>query len=160
MTESEQRAAVVAEAETWIDTPFVWEACLKGCGVDCGYLALAVHAAVGTCKMERFPHYSSQWQTNGIDEIYLREIQKRAREVDSPLPGDIAVFQIFKVFGHGAIVTDWPMVIHAGWKGRKVERSDASKRPLSGRAVKFFSPWSPIFGEDSLPPDEDSLPRQ
>ncbi len=36
MTEAEQRAAIVKEALTWLGTPFVYGACVKQVGVDCG----------------------------------------------------------------------------------------------------------------------------
>ena len=38
MTESEQRASVIAEAMSWIGTPFRDQSDVKGAGVDCAML--------------------------------------------------------------------------------------------------------------------------
>lgn len=42
-----QRQAVVAEAKTWIGTGFHHEARIKGAGVDCAQLLIAVFSACG-----------------------------------------------------------------------------------------------------------------
>ena len=45
MTHDDERAAVVAEAMTWIGTPWAHMAHLKGVGVDCANLPIAAGIA-------------------------------------------------------------------------------------------------------------------
>jgi hypothetical protein len=47
------------------------------------------------------------------------------------------VFQFGRTFSHGAIVTDWPRLIHAFWR-RGVVWGNATLNPLAGRKVRFF----------------------
>ena len=47
MAEQEQREAVVAEARTWIGTPWIHMAAIKGAGVDCAMLLARVYIEVG-----------------------------------------------------------------------------------------------------------------
>ena len=50
MTEHEQRQAVVAEALTWLGTPYHHRARVKGAGVDCGQLLAAVFEGAGVLR--------------------------------------------------------------------------------------------------------------
>lgn len=61
MTEQEQRAAVVAEARTWLGTPYHHEACVKGAGVDCGMLLRAVYIATGVMPKFEVESYPRDW---------------------------------------------------------------------------------------------------
>jgi cell wall-associated NlpC family hydrolase len=64
-----------------------------------------------------------------------------AREIDGPpSPGDIALFRFGRTYSHGAIVTEWPRLIHAYWQIGVVP-GDATQAPLRGRSVKFFTPF-------------------
>ena len=69
---------------------------------------------------------------------------KYTDEVAVPQKGDVAMWQFGKCFAHGAIVVEWPMIIHAYRHEGKVTRSDASKGRLAfngekPRKVRFFS---------------------
>jgi hypothetical protein len=60
-----------------------------------------------------------------------------------PEPGDITLFLISRVHAHGAIVVDWPWVIHAVARD-KVCIDDISKFTLGKRALaltnkRYFS---------------------
>jgi hypothetical protein len=65
-----------------------------------------------------------------------------AREVAAPEPGDAALFKFGRCFAHGAVIVEWPWLIHA-WNSLGVVRADASKPALVGRPVRFFSPFGP-----------------
>jgi hypothetical protein len=73
-------------------------------------------------------------------ERYLEGLTRHASEIPAPLPGDIALFRFGRTFSHGAIVTQWPLLIHAYWN-IGVVRGDATLYPLAGRPVKFFTPF-------------------
>lgn len=134
------RDAVIAEARSWIGTPFHHQARIKGVGVDCGQLLAAVYETA--CDMEPmdFGYYPRDWFLHADDERYMDQVAARCKPVDEPQPGDIALFKIGRAYAHGAIVIDWPMVIHARWN-TPVEYFDVTKPPLAGREVLFFSPF-------------------
>jgi hypothetical protein len=60
-----------------------------------------------------------------------------ADEIEVPHPACIAVFQFGRCFAHGAIVTDYPMVIHS-YNGQVVREQSAIEGSLKDRKVRFF----------------------
>jgi NlpC/P60 family putative phage cell wall peptidase len=140
------RAAVVTEAESWIGTPFHHAARIKGAGIDCLMLLAEIYERAGVAPHIDPPFYVPDWHLHRDAERYLEGLTRYASEIPGPpqrtgpLPGDIALFRFGRTFSHGAIVTDWPRVIHAYWS-IGVVHGDATRYPLAGRPVKFFSPF-------------------
>jgi cell wall-associated NlpC family hydrolase len=142
------RAKVIEEARTWLATPFHHEGRVKGAGVDCAQILIAVYSAAGVVKEFTPEHYSYQFhlhrKADGSepDEIYLRTILQFAHEIPGPpKPGDVAVFKFGRVFSHAVIVVDWPQGIHA-YVRRGVEIVDTSQdQNFARRPVRFFSIW-------------------
>ena len=142
MTEVERiRQAVVAEAKEWIGTPFHHAARVKGHGVDCLMLLTEVYERAGaSCHIEP-PFYVPDWHLHRDAERYMEGLLQYATPIAGPpLAGDIALFRFGRTFSHGAIVTDWPRLIHAYW-AMGVVWGDATLYPLKGRDVRFFSPF-------------------
>lgn len=153
MEESEARRAIVAEALTWVGTPYKSNAMVKGRaggGTDCVMLLIAVYSGLGLMpKVDPRP-YSPQWHVHRNEEAYLKSVLQYAVEVPgpperAPKPGDVVMFKIGNVFAHAAIITDWPMVVHALGQ-RSVMLDDISKNTLGKRALatveqRFFSLW-------------------
>ena len=141
------RAAVIAEAERWIGTPFHHEARIKGGGVDCLMLLAEVYERAGVIKHAAPPHYVPDWHMHQGAERYMEGLLAYAGEIDGPpqgpepLPGDIALFRFGRTFSHGAIIVRWPRLIHAYW-AIGVVWGDATLHPLKGRDVRFFSPFT------------------
>lgn len=134
-----QRAAVVAEAESWESTPYHHMGRLKGVGCDCLSLLAEVYERAGVIGHVDIPFYPGDWQLHRDAERYLEGILQYAHEIEGPPePGDIAVWKFGRTFSHGAIVTEWPRVIHA-FVRVGVVRGDANAAPLKGRPVRFFS---------------------
>ncbi len=126
-SEAGQRAAVVAEARTWLGTPYHPEARIKGVGVDCAQLLIGVFAApqVGLVPMVAVPRYPPDWHLHRSAERYLTIVLDHAREIPGPpLPGDIVLWRFGRCFSHRAIVVDWPTIIHA-YVGRACLFEDA-----------------------------------
>jgi NlpC/P60 family putative phage cell wall peptidase len=119
--ELETRAAIVAEAKSWIGTPYHEFARVKGAGVDCAQLPIAVYHACGIIPNLN-PAYSQQWMLHRDEELYLGEIRRFAREIplESAKPGDLIVWKFGRVYSHSAIVIELPRVIHAVIRGRAV----------------------------------------
>jgi NlpC/P60 family putative phage cell wall peptidase len=137
------RAAVVTEAESWIGTPFHHAARIKGAGVDCLMLLAEIYERAGVAPHIDPPFYVPDWHLHRDAERYLDGLTRYASEIPfPPQPGDIALFRFGRTFSHGAIVTDWPRLIHAYWS-IGVVHGDATRYPLAARPVKFFSPFEP-----------------
>jgi hypothetical protein len=143
MTIVEQRLAVISEAKSWLLTPFHFEACIKGAGVACGPLLIAVYRAAGVPVPAEVAHFPRDWHLHTSKERYLEVVEQYATRVEEPLPGDIVLIRVFKnrPFCHGGIVTTWPQVIHAADRST-VEYVDMSVSPLGKREHIFLSPWA------------------
>jgi cell wall-associated NlpC family hydrolase len=148
MTEQEERAVVVAEALTWVGTPFKWEAAIKNVGVDCGRFPASVFNATGVKKIDlkTFPHLSAQWFMHRSDNSYLDVIRLYAVEYDpkerKPQPGDLVVAKHGRDWAHSAMVIEWPKVIGAAF-GHCVTvwRNIYTSPQYAQREMKFLDPW-------------------
>jgi cell wall-associated NlpC family hydrolase len=148
MTEQEQRDAVIVEARSWMGTPFRHGARLKGINADCETFLAEVYALTGVFTARDIPYVPSQWFLNGREELYLQYLSRYATEYeftpgtgqDDPKPGDIICVKHRWVHSHGAIVLEWPHVIHC--HPPCVMDSDVFSNPIfRGRELKFFNPW-------------------
>ncbi len=143
MTDQEQRErqAVIAEARTWLKTPYHHGARVKGAGVDCALLLAEVYAAAGLIPQIDPGYYSPDWHLHQEEERYLAWIQKYAYQVESPLLADVAMCQGLKsrTYNHSAIVIAWPhQVIHALIRERGVVLGDVEHTEFAGRPVRFY----------------------
>jgi cell wall-associated NlpC family hydrolase len=105
----------VAEAKTWLNTPYHHMGKIKGVGVDCGQFLIAVFENIGYLqKGEIQPgYYPPDWHLHRDEERYLGWVKSRCREVPEAQPGDIAIFRFGRCVSHGGIVLLWPQIIHA-----------------------------------------------
>ena len=133
------RESVIAEAKTWLQTPYHSGARIKGAGVDCGQFLIGVYLNAGVLQQgECEPGgYAFDWHLHRSEEKYLSWVQKYCELIDGdPLPGDIAVFQFGRCVSHAGIVVAWPMIVHS-YVGRGVIYSDINEALLcdnSGRS--------------------------
>lgn len=163
-----ERAAVVAEARRWLRTPYHHMGRVKGAGVDCATLLAEVYALAGVVPPVAIPYYPPDWHLHRDAERYLGFVLEHAIELSAvssqlsatkaqpkadspeliaPFPADIALWRFGRCFSHGAIVIDWPLVIHA-YAGKGCVLEDASharwlaqrgeRGTLSPRPIKFF----------------------
>lgn len=150
MTEQEERTAVIREALTWQRTPFMWEACVKGVGVDCGRFLAAVYNAAGVKSIEipKLPHLPPQWFLHSNKDSFLDLIRPFAVEYGlaagaQPRPGDIVVAKQARDWAHSAIVIAWPSVIGAAYGHCVTVWRDIHTSPqYMHRELKFFDPWA------------------
>jgi len=134
----ELRAAAVAEAHTWLRTPYHHMGDgeqrpgrqLKGVGIDCAQILIETYAAVGALEWFSTGKYGRDWMMHNGEERYLSFILQYTEEYDwheEPIqPADIVVWRFGKSFSHGGIVTEWPFVIHAYASFGFVDKSDTS----------------------------------
>jgi cell wall-associated NlpC family hydrolase len=140
------RQAVLAAARTWKGTPYHHQSNIKAVGVDCLYFIAEAYREAGIVSQIDIPTYAFQWNLNHNTETYLNGLLQHAREVETPQPADIALWKIGRTYSHGAIVIQWPNIIHAVI-GRGVTEDNVDQalwlkfdhRKL--RPVKFFSYW-------------------
>jgi hypothetical protein len=67
-------------------------------------------------------------------------VEALAESVETPLPGDIALFQFGRCVSHGALVIEWPLVLHAYIDHGAVVLTDVSKSAaLQERLRGFYS---------------------
>lgn len=109
-----RRAAVIAEARSWLGTPFSENCAVKGLqgGVSCDRYQLAVHAAAGACPLLELPvlpvEQVRRWHEHNADSRILGwlgspKFRGRARRVDegaAPMIGDIVVLRIKETEHH------------------------------------------------------------
>jgi len=139
---AEQRAAVVAEAMTWLGTPWAHRARVKGAGVDCAQFVIKAYAGAGVIDDFDTGEYPRDWHIHKDEERFLTFVPSFAREISEAqvLPGDLALFRIGRVYSHGAIVVAWPQGIHAAIKAAAVVLCDLDREAqLISCPRKFFT---------------------
>ena len=123
-----ERARLVAEAESWIGTPYHTGGRIKGVGVDCLTIVVCVFEAAGLIPPYKVPHYPPDWHLHSDDERYMKGVLEFCDEVErDPLPGDVVLWRFGRSFAHGAIVVDWPRIVHAELRIRQVVADDARR---------------------------------
>ena len=143
------RAAVVAEALSWLGTPYHHRAKLKGVGVDCAQFVLAVYAAVGLVQDFDTGDYPPDWHLHRETERYMAIVRRLAGEIEPAdlKPGDVILFKFGRTFSHGALVTTMPQIIHANLKDGAVVLGDIDRDcDLIGREIRCFSFWRSCDG--------------
>lgn len=146
-----QRLAVVAEAISWLGTPYVHNGRVKGRrgGVDCGQFIFSVFFNVGLTPAMPLKTYPPDFMLHSESNEYLQEVLTRAKEITEATVGlgDIVLYRIGRQFAHGGIVVPpgWPSIIHAFKPERGVFVSNGSRLRFSSRgsepARRFFSIW-------------------
>lgn len=111
---AELRAAIVAEAYTWLGTPYVPMGAVKGVGVDCAMILIRIAQHVGVVPAEYDPRpYPPDWYLHRDEERYLAGLDRWSRRVDAGLPGDIALYRFGRCAAHGAVIVSDELMIHA-----------------------------------------------
>lgn len=129
-------------ARSWIGTPYHHMGRVKGAGVDCAMFPLEVYREAGVIGDIEIPYYPADWMLHRSEEIYLGIVQRLASELrshEAAQPGDFVIYRFGRCFAHGAIVLEWPTIIHA-LTGRGVVLADGEREGfLLGRQKRFFS---------------------
>lgn len=135
-----ERARVVEEAKSWLGTPYHPRARLKGIGVDCAMLPAEVYKNCGLIDHVEVEDYPMDWHLHREEEKYLKYVTSRATEVDVELPGNLVLYKWGRCFAHGAIIIQWPIVIHAFIR-EGVVMADGTAGKLTGRERRIYSLW-------------------
>lgn len=146
MSETEDRARVVAEARSWLGCPYHHAANVRGAGVDCAFLLIEVFSDLGL--IERFDPrpYSRDFMLHRDEEKYLGQLLARARPVEILEPGDVIMFRVGRLYAHGGIVTraEPLSIVHAFAPAGCVVEEDIHRCGYLQEKMpnaKFFSYW-------------------
>ena len=151
----ERRAALIAEALSWIGTPFRENCAVKGVdgGVACAQYLAACHAAAGACAPIDLPalpvEHVRSWHEHHADSLILEwlgrpEIRGRVRKIDDGaerMIGDIVVLKIKQTEHHVAL---WaaPHLLHVAIPAGVVAHSVRDRELLKDVRCTYR-----IFGE-------------
>lgn len=135
-----KRDAVVLEARSWLGTPYHHLADVKGAGVDCAMLLVAVYRAVGAIPPELDPRpYAYDWHMHHREEKFLGWLQRCGVEVERPEVGDVAVWRFGRTYSHGAIVIGLDgTIVHAHKPAGMVTLGNLRETELVQREPRFF----------------------
>lgn len=104
------RAAVVAEARRWLDTPFHHQARTRGVGCDCGGLVGGVAVALGIVPPDWWRDtFDPRWGGYGRQPAQgtLQQVcESFMARTDDPQPGDVLLMRFAREPQHVAIVGD------------------------------------------------------
>ncbi len=138
--ERELRERIVAEAHTWLKTPYHHNAGVKGAGCDCVFLLIRVFQAAGIVPMDFDPgNYASDWYFHRHEEIYMMGVERYAHRIETPAIGDVALYKYGHCVSHGGIIVGDDLMIHASRPDRQVELCE-----MRTHEDKFHSYWSAI----------------
>lgn len=108
---------VIAEARSWIGTPYRHQASLKGVGCDCLGLVRGVWRAVCGPEPEAAGSYSSSWAEADREERLAQAADRYMCAIDlaARKPGDVVLFRWrgHLPAKHAAILSGEEMMIHA-----------------------------------------------
>jgi len=152
--EAAERAQVVAAARLWLKTPWKHRSAVLGSGIDCARHLLETGVRSG--MVERFDpsFYTADWHWHRNEERFLDVVREHTTEVsdtDAPIamrepgfsvrPGNVLIWQNGRTFSHGAIVGEWPMIVHASWPARICLEESVYGGILEVCPVRIFSYW-------------------
>lgn len=139
MTEREQ---VIAEARSWLRTPFHHRQRVKGLGVDCAGLIAAVYEATGAIPAVELPEYTRDWFLHCKREdstLYADLLDEHMKRVEEPKPGDVVAMKYgVCVVAHAGILIDGNYFIAASALERCV--CLVERRQMSEIITGYWSP--------------------
>ncbi len=126
-----RREDIVAEARTWIGTPFQHAQSCKGKGADCVGLCIGTFKALGGIAPGWFPApYSQQWHVHKNEELLVNTVAAFGfieKPVGQRELGDLLFFQFGRVCSHVGIYVGDNQMVHAYFSLHR-----AVQQPLTG----------------------------
>lgn len=132
------RVDALAEARTWIGTPYRHQASCKGAGTDCLGLIRGLWRALYGGEPVAIPPYTPDWSEPSRDEVLMRTARTLLTHVERPEPGDVLLFRMRDkgVAKHLGVLATSETFIHA-YSGHGVVESSLSA-PWRRRIVGTF----------------------
>lgn len=130
---------VVDIASTWIGTPYLHQASVKGAGTDCLGLMRGIWRELYGAEPEVVPAYTLDWSEPQGDERLWRAALRHLVPADTPEPGQVLLFRMRDgaVAKHLGVAATPTTFIHA-YSGHGVVESPLSI-PWARRIVARFT---------------------
>lgn len=136
---------IVAEALSWVGTPYHHQAMVKGVGVDCAQLLVGIALntdLIGEDDLAKVPlNYSPEWNLHNREEVMLGILETMGCSpvVGTPAPGDIVAFRVGRAYGHLGVIVTSTEFVHAEIQG-------STKGSVNGRVVRVHmaGEWSKL----------------
>lgn len=141
MLTTTQRAALVAEAKTWIGTPYRGHSCVKGCGTDCGQLLYGIFRNCGLLPVVEIPKdYSLQVAQHRASTEYVDFVDRFFRPITEGevQPGDLVVYKLGLAYAHAAFIVEWPRYVIQAEARHGVSGAHGTHTPAFRRAERIF----------------------
>lgn len=117
MVTAEQGKKIANAAKSWLGTPHINNARVKGKGVDCAQLLVGSLEDCGIIRENEItvPPYPNEWHLHRSEEKLLQQVQARCREVSLATiqPGDFLLYQYGRCVSHAAVYCGNGVVCHA-----------------------------------------------
>ena len=137
--EKELRLRVIKEAFSWVGTPYIPHAKIKGKGTDCAMLMVGIYETINALNGDEIiPDYSPDWSLHQNQELYLAKMMKYGKPTKMPKPGDVVMFRLGNAVSHAGIFICWPLIIHA-MNERGVILDDFTNGRMKDRASMYFT---------------------
>lgn len=133
-----QQERVVAEAWSWLHTPYHSGARLKTVGVDCAQILCAVYSDAEVVPLVDPGYYAPDWHLHRSEEVYITWMDRYGTRVQVPEIGDVALYRFGRCYSHAAILVAPDTWVHA-YLGRGVIVSKSNDEPLAGRPVMYWT---------------------
>ncbi len=88
------RARIVAQARTWISTPYHHRASQRGAGADCLGLICGLWQARYGPLPETLPDYSPRWDEAGAEERLWAALARHLIPARTPADGQVLLFRL------------------------------------------------------------------
>lgn len=110
-----QGELIASKAWDWLGTPHVNMAKVKGHGVDCGMLLIAVVEDARLIPKDSIhvKPYSNMWHLSHSNEWFVSTVEKFCDKVNDLQTGDFLLYRYGRCVSHGAIYVGNGMIIHA-----------------------------------------------
>ena len=146
-----RQVSLVREAKSWLETPFVPHARIRGAGVDCVHLCAEIYKECGLLSEFNPPPYTIDGGHHCKESKVIAHVlaSGKFQEVIGPTtqgglahasgPGDLLCFRMDGVVHHVGILLTRTHFIHA-IRGHGVVIGDLQDTTWSGRLEKVFRP--------------------
>jgi cell wall-associated NlpC family hydrolase len=152
--EAMQRQRVIAEALSWIGTPYRQQGDSKGPdgAIDCSMLLVRAWVDAGVLAPFDPRPYPPSWYMHHSEERYLAWMQSVAVETTAPQPGDIVLWRFGRCFSHSGVLISATGFVHAFSVVGRCTKGDLGEAVMrwadhtgkTARPCKYFDVWARI----------------
>jgi cell wall-associated NlpC family hydrolase len=144
-SEADERKAVIAEARSWLHTPWRHACNIKGEAVDCAMFLLESFVRPGIFPRFDPRPYPRDWFMHHSEERFIGWILKFGGveiPVNKAQPGDVIMYKLGRCYAHGAVLVAPKLVIHSYARNKQVILTETFDPTLATRSPRAFDMWA------------------